>query len=503
MSAAQLIATLTQVIVVVVFAITFAEALRRPRRVNLDIALLFGFFAFIVVVTWLDELFGVKPGRYANAFIGSVLMTLPYLLLRLVDDFAAIPRWLLHAAEAGLVLSVVGLFLIPPPLPAGLVLLYVAYFFATEVYCAVKFVREAAASGGVTRRRLQAASLGSLFLGLVLLLAGVEQALHPVAPRLDDFWSSLAGVCGLACALGYYLGFAPPRLLRRTWQEPELRAFLGRAGSLPRLPTTDAIVDELQRGAAASLGAPHAAIILWDEESERLRVRFGPEVFERPADHLIAGRAFTTQRPQFLANAPTEEPESAEFYRNYDIQAVLAVPITAAARRLGVLCVWAARTPIFAEEDLSLARLLADQAAVILESRALIDDAARVRAREEAARLKDDFLSSAAHDLKTPLTALMAQAQLLQRRAERYPERPIDLAGLQRLSQETQRLRDRVLDLLDASRAESGRLIGAREPVDLVELAEQVCRRHTSADHPCEVRAESPVAGRFDGPRIS
>ena len=33
-------------------------------------------------------------------------------------------------------------------------------------------------------------------------------------------------------------------------------------------------------------------------------------------------------------------------------------------------------------------QLLADQAAVILESRALIDEATRVRAREEAARLR-------------------------------------------------------------------------------------------------------------------
>ena len=33
------------------------------------------------------------------------------------------------------------------------------------------------------------------------------------------------------------VGFAPPPILRRAWQEPELRAFLGRAASLPRPPT--------------------------------------------------------------------------------------------------------------------------------------------------------------------------------------------------------------------------------------------------------------------------
>jgi K+-sensing histidine kinase KdpD len=77
-------------------------------------------------------------------------------------------------------------------------------------------------------------------------------------------------------------------------------------------------------------------------------------------------------------------------------------------------------------------QLLADQAAVILESRALIDEAARVRAREEVTRLKDDFLSAAAHDLKTPLTTLVGQSQLLERRALRDPNAPADLASFRR-----------------------------------------------------------------------
>src|SRR5204863_5091158 len=91
------------------------------------------------------------------------------------------------------------------------------------------------------------------------------------------------------------------------------------------------------------------------------------------------------------------------------IKAILAAPITAGAERLGVLLVYAPRAPMFAEEDLALVQLLADQAAVILESRALIDQAARVRAQEEVTRMKDDFLSAAAHDLKTPLTTMIAQ----------------------------------------------------------------------------------------------
>jgi signal transduction histidine kinase len=139
---------------------------------------------------------------------------------------------------------------------------------------------------------------------------------------------------------------------------------------------------------------------------------------------------------------------------------------------------------------------------VVLESRALIDEAARVRAREEATRLRDDFLSSAAHDLKTPLTTLMAQAQLMERRAQREPQAPADLAGIQRMVHETRRLNALVLELLDASRAEQGRLVGPREQVDLAQLAADACDRYTTDRHECRLDAPKAVIGLLDRTRI-
>jgi signal transduction histidine kinase len=181
---------------------------------------------------------------------------------------------------------------------------------------------------------------------------------------------------------------------------------------------------------------------------------------------------------------------------------VLAAPITAGERRLGVLVAYAARAPIFADDDLALIQLLADQAAVILESRALIDEAARTHAREEATRLKDDFLSAAAHDLKTPLTTLITRAQLLERRAARDPAAPADRESLRLLVVEGQRLKRLVRDLLDATRVEQGKLVGPREAVDLVVVAQEVCTRLASARHPSVVSADGPVVGWYDRQRI-
>jgi two-component system OmpR family sensor kinase len=181
---------------------------------------------------------------------------------------------------------------------------------------------------------------------------------------------------------------------------------------------------------------------------------------------------------------------------------VLAAPITASGQRLGVLTVYGPRVSIFADDDLVLLQLMADQSAVVLESRRLGQRFARVRAREEAARLKEDFLSAAAHDLKTPLTTLVAQAQLSERRAARDPEAPADQAGLRRMVVESERMRAMILELLDAARAEEDQLVVRREPVDLAALTRAVAGRYGGPRHSFVVEAPEQLVGDFDPRRI-
>jgi signal transduction histidine kinase len=367
---------------------------------------------------------------------------------------------------------------------------------------------------------MQAVAVGSGCIGLVLLMAGLANA----TPGGDVPWAELSALVGLASGVCYFVGFAPPTWLRRAWQEPELRSFLRRAASLPRLPDTHSVVVELERGAAASLGAPGASIGLWNPVSHRLTFFYNPPTHAKgasdlppdtgtfslhdnmwdvdPTNHPISGRVFLEQRPRLFMDIERVDPLNRALYRAYDARSALVAPITAGDQHLGVLLIYAPRAPIFANSDLELVQLLADQAAVILESRALIDEAAGVRAREQATRLKDDFLSSAAHDLKTPLTGLVIQAQLLQRRADRDPAAPVDRVGLDRLLQQSLRLRDLVLELLDAARLEQGRLIGELSDVELGALLREVVEREDANWKRVELDIEGPVVAHVDGPRI-
>ncbi len=127
---------------------------------------------------------------------------------------------------------------------------------------------------------------------------------------------------------------------------------------------------------------------------------------------------------------------------------------------------------------------------------------------EQAVRARDEFLSLASHELKTPLTSLMLQAQLLQRRIDRGE--PLQPEAARRLldqtARQTQRLARLVNDMLDISRISAGKLSLEMETFDLVDLANDVVTKlgPQLGEARCEVsvRAEAPVLGTWDRYRL-
>jgi len=501
MTALDLITLLSQATYVLIFLLVAWSSVRSPTPAHLDMTLFFGILAFVVAYSRVAAAIGfTPPDWFVDALIVAII-ALPYVLLRLLDDFTHVPVLLKRAAEIGVVAFAVVLFALPgSALPPPVLIALVVYIAGLFLYSGGAFIRAARRAQGVTKRRLQAISLGAILFALEIVASGGSNLL--VEPD-KTVLAAIGQVLGLISAGAFFLGFAPPPLLRRAWQAPELQYLLTRAASLPRLPSTLEIVRELEKGAAGATGS-QARIGLWQEDDRK--VRMWTPVTDAPYDiepgQLLAGRSFEEQRTIFSADPIKDDPQAADIYRSGHIGAVMAAPITAGERRLGVLVLFAERPPIFEVSDREITQLLADQAAVILESRALIDHAARVRAREEATRLKEDFLSAAAHDLKTPLTTVVAQAQFLERKAMRDPSAPSDLQGLQRIVREGQRLAALVTDLLDAARLEQGKLVSDREPVDLGALVSDVVARQHPGVHAHDLDVRGAIVGNYDRRRI-
>jgi signal transduction histidine kinase len=223
---------------------------------------------------------------------------------------------------------------------------------------------------------------------------------------------------------------------------------------------------------------------------------------------MVAGRAFAQQRPVFSFNSARDDPKYAEYYRLTGSQAAMAAPISAGARRFGVLTVYAARSPIFADSDLELVQLMADQAAVVLQSRALIEDAAQSRARQEAARLKDEFLANISHDLRNPLTAVRGVTQVLERRIERQGTvEPDRLASaLSNIRGAAGQMASLIDQLLDYARMQGDRPLELTlSTTDLTELISRVVESYAGSSERHRVQFDAPaerMVGEYDAARL-
>jgi signal transduction histidine kinase len=112
------------------------------------------------------------------------------------------------------------------------------------------------------------------------------------------------------------------------------------------------------------------------------------------------------------------------------------------------------------EHSQGLERMVAER------TRAL--EAANERLRE-LDRVKTEFLNVVAHDLRTPLTSIMAYAQLMVLHPDntgRFPQ------YAKTIFEESNRLRDLVNSVLDLSKMEVGKVVYEKEPVQLEEIIE-------------------------------
>jgi signal transduction histidine kinase len=149
----------------------------------------------------------------------------------------------------------------------------------------------------------------------------------------------------------------------------------------------------------------------------------------------------------------------------------MLVPLVTRAGTDGVITCLAreGRRP-FDTRDLNLAQDMARRCAMA------IDNARLYREARDAIGIRDEFLSVAAHELKTPMTSLRGYAQLLGREFEKGDAPNPDRARRAAVTIQVQadKLARLVGQLLDISRIQSGKLAIERKPTDMSQLVRDV-----------------------------
>ncbi|MCA1647443.1 MAG: MEDS domain-containing protein, partial [Chloroflexi bacterium] len=155
------------------------------------------------------------------------------------------------------------------------------------------------------------------------------------------------------------------------------------------------------------------------------------------------------------------------------------------------------------EREIAERRRAEDQ----LQAALAAERAARADA-EAALRVREEFLSIASHELRTPITILGAQAQLSLRRLERAgeldPERISQ--ALRSMGTQADKLGRLVNQLLDVARLEGGKFELELKPTNIVRLADQVVSASRSllatGKHAIGLTAPAAVECEIDALRI-
>jgi signal transduction histidine kinase len=495
MNADELLGRGTQVAFIMIWLVVLGQAVRRPRSATIRTAIFFGLAAVIIVTGWIRDLSGTPLPEVVGRSVRAMAAAMPFTLVLLADDFAGVPRRIQVLAGGFFLVIAASLYFMPAPLPPAYAIVVVVYLIVLLAYSTARFAGAASVASGVTRRRMQAVAVGGGLIGLVFIFAGLNE----VFPAQRPMWASLSNVASFACGVAYFTGFAPPRFLRRAWQAPQLLRFFG-ASTLVRRESFSELLRVLEGQVGSMLGNQQVVISIWDDGEQRLASPMDPGMpITADRESTIAYRSFRSQQPMFVEYAERSDPTNAAVYRQYGARSIIAAPITLAERRFGMLLVFGEHAPLFAEDELEIVEVLARQIAILLRDFELTGELTGFRAHEEAQRLKEDFLAAAAHDLKTPLTALIAQSQLMQRRAARDPQRPTDIDGVERIVRETARMRRVVDDLLDAAQGDQLGFVTRLEPVDLTALVSEVMSAHGGRRINFDA---NPVTIRADAERI-
>jgi signal transduction histidine kinase len=266
----------------------------------------------------------------------------------------------------------------------------------------------------------------------------------------------------------------------------ELTALFQVSTTLQLQLRSDVILEIIVRRVVSTLKAQQASIMILEPDTGELvtRASYGLESeFSRGARKRIgegiAGWVALRREAVSLGEEAPKNDLGRHYKENRRITSALSLPLAVGERVIGVLNVNRINhTEPFGDHHLEVLRVFAEHIAAVIDRAEVMDHMGR-RTRELEAdnekladlnRMKDIFLGTASHELKTPLTSVIAYAELLDDHDGKLSrEQAREFVG--RLRAEAQRLLSLIEDILDLSRLESGKLALKPRTLEIAEVA--------------------------------
>ncbi|MDX6769256.1 MAG: GAF domain-containing sensor histidine kinase [Elusimicrobiota bacterium] len=292
------------------------------------------------------------------------------------------------------------------------------------------------------------------------------------------------------------------RLIRKSREVKTLhdvaKAAVGGSGG-QALSTLGAIVSIVAR----SLEADLAAFLILDESTGELVTQpgawglEGEELLYRiplTDERSSSVRVFKTRRPFLSGDAQNDPNTNPRYAKLWHIHSLMVVPLVLEDRCIGVMRVGSKRANAFAAEHLALVTVIAEEAAILVET-ALLNRRLSQTAEQLAAlnRMKDEFVSTVSHEFKTPLTTITGFLTVMLE-GDTGALNPQQMKFLSIAKAAAKRLSGLVSDLLDLSRLEGGAKMEMRA-LDLGKLVAASVENHqpVAAEAGKTLSCEAPV----------
>jgi PAS domain S-box-containing protein len=279
-------------------------------------------------------------------------------------------------------------------------------------------------------------------------------------------------------------------------------------------------LDDLLQGLldriAEALAVDTVAVLLFADDQRSLIPRAAKGIEEEvqqgiriPIGHGFAGRIAAERRAVVLEDVKHGDVLNPILLEKR-IRSLLGVPLLVEGRVVGVLHVGTLYPRHFSESDVSFLQVVADRVAIAIDH-ARLYEAARIARRaaeqaDEAVRLRDEFVSVAAHELKTPVTSLRGFAELLLRFSDRGEQLDPDRYRriLQAIHRQSERLARLVTQLLETTRLDAGQLLIDRHVEDLTPLVGRIVEqaRAQSEQHELVFTAPPTLRASVDALRL-
>jgi len=285
--------------------------------------------------------------------------------------------------------------------------------------------------------------------------------------------------------------------------------------SLLELPATDvnSILNQAALLVSRVLAAENAAAFLYDDATNALvalgtsDTPIGKQQHAAGLDRLLlvnGGRlveVFQTGVPYLTGHADQDSEELVGVKVGLGVKSEIATVFEVEAQHRGVLLASSNTPEFFSEQDLRFLQAVARWVGIAIH-RAELVERQRQAVVEQGRRLAgEELLTIMAHDLRNYLTPLKGRLERLERRARR-DGREQDLHDATATLNILNRLGRVISDLLDVARLNQGIFTIHPQPINLVDLVQQVVPAFSRPETPIHVHSPQEVVLSADPDRL-